>query len=299
MLLVSLIAMLGVLLGAAVGTSQAASAKLLGPIRAAGLGSGILAVFGQLLPESAHELGLLALLPFGAALVATNVLERVFSRPRAPRAASADPATRGTRASLELGMLALGVHQLVEGVALGTLTQVPGHAPHASAGLGKIGVVLGLVAHTLPIVAVLTLALRRTMSMGATLRRVGLLALVSGLGVLASGLPVAADVVVHAGGWIHAAVAGLLLHAVIHAASPFAARAADRAAPRTSWFKTGDAIGFVVGAVLVIVGIAAAGAAQETLASGSTWLVVGLGAAVALVAHRAWPHAAHAGVQGF
>lgn len=299
MFLVSLLAMLGVLLGAAVGTSHAASARLLGPIRAAGLGSGILAVFGQLLPEAAHDLGLLALVPFGLALLATNLLERALAAPRSSREPAADPGTSGTRTSLELGLIALGVHQLVEGIALGTLVQAPAQAEHAVPVFGRLGVVVGLVAHTVPIVAVLTLALRRTMSMGATLRRVGLLALVSAAGVLLSRLPVADALVQTAGGWIHAAVAGLLLHAVIHAASPLATRSASAPAVRGSWFKTSDAIGFVVGAVLVILGIAAAGALEETLASRSTWLVVALGVAVALIAHRAWPHAAHAGAQGF
>jgi uncharacterized membrane protein (DUF441 family) len=55
----------------------------------------------------------------------------------------------------------------------------------------------------------------------------------------------------------------------------------------------------VLGAVLVITGIVAAGALEHTFASPSSWLVIGLGVAVALVAHRAWPHTAHAGAQGF
>lgn len=303
MLLTSVLAILAVLLGGALGASRSTSQHLLSVIRAAGLGSGCFAVFGQLLPEATEDLGVLALLPFALALLASTGAERLLmtsshwahDRPKEPQdiaEAFADGAARvaaGTRTSLEIGLVALAAHQIVEGVALGALT-VPSHSSAAS----RMGMVVALSAHTIPIVAMLALAFRAAVGLYPTLARVAALAMVSGVGVLVAGLPHASDLLAAQSGWIHAIVAGLLLHAVLHAATPQIGQVAEGPAPSPSSTRVLWAIGFSAGAALVVVGIVASDA-MLGFQSVSTWVVVVLAGALAVLMNRAWPHAARLG----
>lgn len=299
MLLTSVLAILAVVLGGALGVSRSASQHLLSVIRTAGLGSGCFAVFGQLLPEATEDLGVLALVPFALALLASTGAERLLmtsshwghDRPKADDIAAAlsDGAVRvaaGARTSLEIGLVALAAHQIVEGVALGALTLPNAHNSAAS----RMGMVVALSAHTIPIVAMLALAFRAAVGLYPTLARVGALALVSGVGVLVAGLPRASDLLAAQSGWIHAVVAGLLLHAVLHAASP----QLGHVAPGPSSPRVLQAVGFFAGAALVVVGIVASDS-MAGFQSLSTWVVVVLAGALAVLMNRAWPHAARLG----
>lgn len=304
MLLTSVLAILAVLLGGVLGVSRNASQQLLGVIRAAGLGSGCFAVFGQLLPEATEDLGVLALLPFALALLASTGAERVLmtskhwahhhGRPDANgEVASAiqDGVTRaaaGVRTSLEIGLVALAAHQIVEGVALGALANPAAHHSAAS----RIGMIVALAAHTIPIVAMLALAFRAAVGLYSTIARVVALAMVSGVGVLVAGLPRASDLLAAQSGWIHAVVAGLLLHAVLHAASPQIGH--EEHAPPSTSPRILQALGFAAGAALVVMGIVASDAMTGFL-SLSTWIVVVLAGVLAVLMNRAWPHAARLG----
>lgn len=303
MLLTCLLAMTAVVLGAVLGLGRG-SPRSLSMIRAAGLGSGCLAVFGQLLPEAAADLGYVSLVPFALALGASTFIERAFihrgrghdhgpahrdegehGEANEGAAISATLVAAGARASLELGFAALAAHQLVEGLALGAVVlESPG-------GAARIGLALALAAHTVPIVAMLALALRSTIGLGPTLMRLGGLVVISALGVASAALPLSRELLLPHEGWVHAAVAGLLLHAVLHAASPPAlGHATEVARGRDYAVRALDAFGFVLGAALVTTSMIATGAIG-LFQSVATWVVLVLSVAVALVIHRAWPHA--------
>ncbi|MBK6518414.1 MAG: hypothetical protein IPG04_30855 [Polyangiaceae bacterium] len=273
MLLALLLAVLSVVLGAAVGVSRVASTRLIGPIRAAGLGAGVLAVFGQLLPEAAHDVGFFALVPFGLALFGSAAFERWVLRPAIP----GDAPPRGPRATLELGLIALAVHQLFEGVALGAV----GSGHH---GATTAAVAFAISAHTVPLVAMFTLAMARSVGPKGALGRVGVLLAASVTGVGLASIPAAAALVETSHGVVHAAVAGLLLHALLHAAAPLSAVG-------VAGSPVGNSIAAALGAVLVVIGIVL-GDGHHALESSTTWLVLGLALVLTVVVHRAWPHGA-------
>jgi hypothetical protein len=277
-------------LGSAVGLSERVSRRFLGPIRAAGLGSGCLAVFGQLLPEAAEHMGVLALVPFALSLFGSTGVERLVLA----RDASLDRgAANATRASLELGVVGLAIHQLIEGVALGAWrTAHERLEPDAGGAFGAgAGVLVAIAAHTVPIVAVLTLALSAVMGPRRAVSRVVLLVAASVVGVVLSGVPSAASFFVHHEGWLHALVAGLLLHAVLHAAvstdhghhHPGASRF------RELLTRTPELLGLAAGSAIVIAGIVVSEAPID-LRSGSMWVVLGIAVVMAIVLHRAMPH---------
>lgn len=272
MSLALLLAVLSVLLGAAVGLSRAASTRLLGPIRAAGLGAGTLAVFAQLLPEAAHDLGFFAIVPFGVALFASAGFERWMGRPAIP---GGDTPAHGPHATLELGLAALAIHQLIEGVALGAV----GSGHH---GASAAAVAFAISAHTVPLVAMFTLAMVASVGRGGALARSFALLLASVAGVGMAAVPAAAAAVEASHGVAHAAVAGLLLHALLHAAAPLSA------APAVS-SPLLNGVAAAAGAALVLAGIVL-GESHHTLESPTTWAVLGLAVVLTLVVHKAWPH---------
>lgn len=304
MLLTCLLAMTAVVLGAVLGIGRS-SPRSLSMIRTAGLGSGCLAVFGQLLPEAVADLGYVSLVPFTLALGASTFIERAFvhrdhghrhgrddagegdperASERAGGAISATLVAAGARASIELGFAALAAHQLVEGLALGAIVlESPG-------GRARIGLALALAAHTVPIVAMLALALRSTIGLAPTLLRLGGLAVVSVAGVASAALPLSKELLLPHEGWVHAAVAGLLLHAVLHAAAPPSlGHAAEMARVRDYAVRALDVFGFVFGAALVGTSVIATGTV-ELFRSAATWVVLVLSIGVAVVVNRAWPH---------
>lgn len=287
MFVVCVLATLAVLAGGAIGISRSVAARMLGPIRGAGLGSAAFAVFAQLLPEAAHEIGFVALLPFGGALFASTAIERMVHKSHDHGAAESAP----SRPALDLGFVALGVHQLIEGVALGAVSN--GHdGDHDHFGTSKFGVLFAIAAHTVPIVAMLTLALRRSIGFPRTLVRLGLLVVVTVAGILCSRIPAAASVIAAQHGWLHAVVAGLLLHAALHAIAPASDSEQEIGRVRDVFKSVPEALGFVAGAALVVAGVYTAGM-QEALTSWSTWAVLACAMLTALVLNRLMPHGAH------
>lgn len=279
MFLTCVLAIVSVAVGAAVGASHSTSSRYLRPIRAAGLGSGCLAVFAQLMPEAAEDLGLLAIVPFAVALFASTGIERAFMHgAHEPHGHAHGEGVRGSRAAIELGFLALATHQLVEGVAMGAL--------QVGSGNGKLGVVVALSAHTIPLVAVFTLAISRVVSRRAALVRAALLGLAGVVGVVASGLPQAAGLVASYEGWIHGAIAGLLLHAILHAGSLGDHEHKDR-----SW-TWGERVAAAGGALLVVAGVVVTHG-LHALEAPIVWVVVALSIGLSVVAHRAFPHGDH------
>lgn len=200
MIWAALFALVFVALGGAIGLSRA-KVTWFAIIRVIGLGAGCFAVFAQLLPEAAHEAGYWALIPFAITLLGSVLLElTVRTKARAV-----------PTLSIDLGFLALLVHQALEGVALGALAATI--TPLSLA----ILMMVSLTLHTVPIVAAFTFAIRELSGRLAALSRVVLLAAVGALGAVLS-----SNTDPHSlhgfGGLVHAGVAGLLLHAVTHVA---------------------------------------------------------------------------------
>lgn len=270
----------GVLAGALLGLRPSRAATWVDPLRAAGLGSGLLAVFVQLLPEAASDLGLLALLPFAVAVTLTGSVEWLMFRRTAghDEHAHAHAHAVDARANLELGLFALGLHQLVEGVALGALASEPGAAT-----LSNGGALFALAAHTIPVVAVFVLAARQVLGLGGALARSALLFGASTGGVALSSSALVLGWVSRSEGWVHAAVAGLLLHAILHVGTDLHGLGGARHAPQALRWA-----GFAAGAGLVLLSLLVHDTPLfESWRSGA---VVLAGAALAVASHRATPH---------
>ncbi len=161
-----LYALVPVLLGVAFALLAERFARALSFARTAALAAALMVVFGTLLPSAARELGGLALVIFGVGLIGPSILERLFAR-------------RGGEHGLpiELAYWGLALHQLGDGLALGGAS----HVEHGDA------VMLGVAAHTAPLVAVAVLGYAAHDGVAAALRRsVGLL-LATALGVILGG----------------------------------------------------------------------------------------------------------------
>jgi len=199
------IATLAVLIGLLLGLAPAASRRALGPLRTLALTAVIGVVALHLLPEALRDLGAVGLVVFAGGLA----LPRWLSALRGPH--SHPPSGEF---GLDLGFAGLLVHHLGDGLALGAYSRPEpgnelGHShPHTD-------VLLALVLHTVPLVAVVAAGYARSRGVRSAVSRSALLALASVVGVLCSHLvPVA--IVGRATAWIAAGVSGLLLHGLAH-----------------------------------------------------------------------------------
>ena len=171
---------------------------------------------GQLLPDALGGAGILALLVFAGAAVLPSLLERGVARVMGQE--------RSGRLGLELGYWALFVHRIGDGIGLG----IYGGDEHA--GHNHIDVLLALAAHSVPLVAFMTLAFVRRSGAAAALWRVAGLALASLIGI---GLPA----IVAYGTFLIEAVGGLAL--VIGYQSRLAALALIPIALGATWAHAG------------------------------------------------------------
>ncbi len=221
------VAISSVAAGALLGLLPATAARALGPVRTFALTASVTAVLVHLLPEALETVGGFALLVFACALLLPQAMHALgeWMRRRALDQTGA-PAL-----ALEIAYAGLLVHQIADGVGLGTYGDAA-HADHGMHGHSHVhaDVVVAIAAHTVPVVAAIVLGMQAVYGRRAALLRAALLAAATCLGVLLTGL-VPNESMAHASGWIAAAAAGLLLHVVTHATprvSPnFASRAAD------------------------------------------------------------------------
>ncbi|MFK7986567.1 MAG: permease [Sandaracinaceae bacterium] len=163
--------------------------------------SALAVVLSQLLPDALAGAGLAALLVFGAGAMLPTLIEKL--------AMARLDAGAAHRVGLELGYAGLLLHKVGDGLGLGTY----GGEHHA--GHGHFDVLLAIAAHTVPMVALVTLAFRRIQGPKlAVLRALGL-GLATLLGVV---LPTLVPVALfhQAEPWVTAGVAGLLLHVLAH-----------------------------------------------------------------------------------
>lgn len=201
MLLAVVIATVAVLFGLLLGLAPAASRRALGPLRTLALTAVVGVVALHLLPEALRDLGALGLLVFAFGLALPRWL--------AARSRRHDHGPH-TELGLDLGFFGLVLHHVGDGVALGAYSRssaVHGH-PHSD-------VLLALVLHTVPLVAVVAAGYARTRGVRVAVSRAGLLALASVAGVFCSHL-VPEGIVESATAWIAAGVSGLLLHGLAH-----------------------------------------------------------------------------------
>jgi hypothetical protein len=194
------VAVCSVLLGAALSFVPATSRVLLGYMRTFATLAAVAVVVLHLLPEALRELGPSSLLLFFVGWF-TPVLAHLVGQ----RSTSGRPA----HAVLEAGYWGLVVHHVADGIGLGTYTRLPAaDGPH-------LDVIVALAAHTVPLIAVVSLAYRVTFgARTAVLRSFGL-ALASVLGIALSSL-VSAPTILGFAPVIAAVAAGLLLHVVSH-----------------------------------------------------------------------------------
>jgi hypothetical protein len=125
------------------------------------------------------------------------------------RLASRQTELSPARLALEAGFIGLLVHHVGDGLGIGAYAALPGGV------LAHLDVILALIAHTVPLVAVVTLAYRGEYGLPVALRRAAALAVASVLGVLAS-FAVPTSALSSVAPWIGALVSGVLLHVVTH-----------------------------------------------------------------------------------
>ncbi len=190
--------------GAALALVPTRRSQILGPVRTFGLTASVSVVLLHLLPEVYQAWGGLSLLAFVAALVAPSTLRPLM---RALTVSTSDKNAEWV--TLRVTYASLLVHSIADGVALAA------YSGHMHRGEAHYDVLLAVAAHTVPVVAVMTLTFRDFRGLRfALFGALGLL-LAAFLGVVLAGL-VPLDVVHGASAWVGAVVAGLLLHVVTH-----------------------------------------------------------------------------------
>jgi len=199
-LLALLVAVLSVLLGAALSFVPGTSRAVLGYMRTFATLAAVAVVVSHLLPEALRELGPLSILLFLAGWFAPALAHFIGRRSTSGRA---------QHAVLEAGYWGLVVHHVADGIGLGAYTRLPaGQASH-------LDVIVALAAHTVPLIAVVSIAYRTTFgARSAVMRSLGLAA-ASVVGILLSSLA-SASTIEGFSPIIAAVAAGLLLHVVTH-----------------------------------------------------------------------------------
>jgi hypothetical protein len=203
-LLALLVAVLAVALGAALTAVSAARPTVLGLLRTFAATAAAAVVITHLLPDALSGAGLWGALAFMVGLLGPLVLHPLTER-LASRSADLSP----SRLALQAGFIGLFVHHVGDGLGIGAYAALPGGV------LAHLDVILALIAHTVPLVAVVTLAYRSEYGIAVALRRAAGLALASVLGVGIS-FAVPGEALASASAWIGALVSGVLLHVVTH-----------------------------------------------------------------------------------
>ena len=200
MLLALLVAVFSVLLGAALSFVPSTSRAVLGYMRTFATLAAVAVVVTHLLPEALRELGPLSMLLFLAGWFAPALAHFIGQR---------STSGRTKHAVLEAGYWGLVVHHVADGIGLGAYTRLPSDQG------SHLDVIVALAAHTVPLIAVVSLAYRTTFgARSAVMRSLGLAA-ASVVGILLSRIAAASTIEGYSP-IIAAVAAGLLLHVVTH-----------------------------------------------------------------------------------
>lgn len=241
MFLACFIAAASVLTGAALGFSRRAGRDVLGPVRTFAFAAGAAVVVAVFVPESMETLGAVALVPLVAGFFAPLLLERVTAR--------SSKRGRGKGAALEVGFVGLMVHQVGDGIGMGSFTG-PSHDSHT-----HVDIFLAVGGHTVPIAALVVLAFAEQKGRAVAIRRALCLALAVVAGILVARF---ADVNLEASTWggaLSAGVGGLLLHIATHDMG--------EALPRSTATRAIDLVVAAAGVLVVLAGGSEHGHASE------------------------------------
>lgn len=195
------VALAAVALGLGFGLAPPGLQRIVGPLRTLALTASLAVAGTHLLPEAFAELG-----PSGVAVFALGLALPSLTRLGRSFLASHREAAGGEGA-LEFGYVGLLVHHVADGMGLGAYGGATGHV--------DLDVLLALAVHTIPLVAVVTLAYRAKGGVRAACFRSLGLALASVVGVIASA-SVSPEQSERFSAWVAAGVAGLLVHVVTH-----------------------------------------------------------------------------------
>lgn len=221
MTLALLTAALSALAGLVAAIAAHARLWVLAPVRAFAVVAVAMAIAVHILPEAIDGAGYWVLVPFALGFVAPPLIARV-ARQRAGE---------HRRLAAEMSYAGVVVHQIADGVGLGVLADGDGTV--------HWDFVIGVGAHTVPVVAVIALAFAELGGRRAALvRSAGLFAATAG-GILLT--RVNTSFVTETGPWLNAAVSGLLFHVLLHDAD-------DRDVPLKA--RPLEALGAAVGAAL-------------------------------------------------
>jgi hypothetical protein len=210
MVLALLVAALSVLAGLAAAIAAHARLWVLAPVRAFAVVAVAAAIAVHILPEAIDAAGWWVLVPFVAGFAAPPLLGQ----------AGASLASGHRRVAAELSYAGVLLHQIGDGLGLGVITGGE-HGDHT-----HWDFLLGIGAHTVPLVAVVALSFAELGGRRAALvRTAGLLAATfGGIALTRAG----GGAAIEAGPWLNAAVSGLLFHVLLHDADerdvPSAAR---------------------------------------------------------------------------
>lgn len=228
MIFAIVVAVVAVALGLGLGLAPLASRRALGPLRTLALAAVIGVAVLHLLPEAVSILGPTGLVVFALGLALPRWLGRLRGAPGRHEL------------GLELGYWGLLVHHLGDGLALGAYSSVDERTGHS-----HVDVLLALVLHTVPLVAVVSAGYAKARGPHtAAVRAFGLM-VASVLGILLARL-VPLELVERAQAWIAAAVAGLLLHGMSHDMS--------EDLPQSAWGRAIDLLAAVVGGTIGWIG---------------------------------------------
>jgi hypothetical protein len=201
------IAMASIAVGAVLGLLPGSAPRAAGPFQTFAMVMAVAVVLGQLLPESLAAIGVSALFACALGFAIPRVAERLATRLRAPACTHDDAMC--TDLGLELGYIGLVLHHVGDGVGLG-LYSGPLHHGHA-----HYDVLIAFAGHTVPVIALVTLAFKTHRgAVSAALRALGM-ALSTLVGVALANLLTPAQLASWEP-WLTALVSGLLLHIVAH-----------------------------------------------------------------------------------
>jgi uncharacterized membrane protein YraQ (UPF0718 family) len=240
-------ALLSTLLGTALGL-LGGHGRLAGGLRSFAFVAAITVVFGQLLPEALTEAGLVVMVVFAAGVVLPRLLFRHqhhHGHAHGPGAADCGPSDDDeteaderarTKAGLWLSLVAMMLHEVGDGVAIGTFAS-GAHAEHL-----HLEVFFAIAAHTVPVVALLVQAFVPVWGRTVAFFQGLALGLSGVLGVAVAGA-VSETAAVTLTPYITAFAAGLLIHVVSHDHST--------AGVRTRAARVVDVLAVIAGVALV------------------------------------------------
>lgn len=240
-------ALLSTLLGTALGL-LGGHGRLAGGLRSFAFVAAITVVFGQLLPEALTEAGLAVMVVFAAGVVLPRLLFRHQHHHGHAHGHAADDCNASdddetdaeerarTKAGLWLSLVAMMLHEVGDGVAIGTFAS-GAHAEHL-----HLEVFFAIAAHTVPVVALLVQAFVPVWGRTVAFFQGLALGLSGVLGVAVAGA-VSETAAVTLTPYITAFAAGLLIHVVSH----------DHATPgaRTRAARVVDVLAVIAGVALV------------------------------------------------